>query len=137
MVWTPLRVALWLATGDRPPAAVWTAAQTATFLRKIRGHRLYPLFQLLILLGLRRGEVIGLRLSDIDLEGGYLAVSHQIRQVGATIEIGKPASDTSNRVIALDHGTIALLRRHLDTHHGDPAGYMFLNVHGHPTGPTR
>ncbi|OXM58612.1 hypothetical protein CFP71_01745 [Amycolatopsis thailandensis] len=110
-------------------------AQTATFLRKIRGHRLYPLFHLLILLGLRRGEVIGLRWSDIDLEGGYLTVSHQIRQVGATIEIGKPKSDTSNRVIALDHGTITLLRRHLDAHHGDPAGYMFLNVHSHPIRP--
>ncbi|MEU9687857.1 tyrosine-type recombinase/integrase [Amycolatopsis japonica] len=38
-------------------------------------------------------------------------------------------------MIALDHGTITLLRRHLDAHQGDPADYMFLNVHGHPIRP--
>ncbi|MET9260814.1 site-specific integrase [Amycolatopsis sp. NPDC004079] len=135
VVWTPPRVALWRATGDRPRVAVWTAAQTAAFLREIRGHRLYPLFHLLALVGLRRGEVIGLRWSDVDLEGGYLTVSHQIRQVGATVEVGKPKSDTSNRVIALDHGTVALLRRHRAGQDCDPAGYLFLNGDGNPIRP--
>ncbi|WP_406640255.1 tyrosine-type recombinase/integrase [Amycolatopsis sp. WGS_07] len=127
VVWTPPRVALWRATGDRPRVAVWTAAQTAAFLREVRGHRLYPLFHLLVLLGLRW--------SDVDLEGRYLTVSHQIRQVGATVEVGKPKSDTSNRVIALDHGTVALLRRHRAGQDCDPAGYLFLNGHGCPIRP--
>ncbi|WP_167545188.1 hypothetical protein [Amycolatopsis rubida] len=69
------------------------------------------------------------------VEAGYLTVSHQIWQVGATVEVGKPKSDTSNRVIALDHGTVALLRRHRATQDGDPAGYPFLNGHGRPIRP--
>src|SRR5712692_11443976 len=31
-VWTPGRVEHWQRTGERPPVAVWTAAQTAQFL---------------------------------------------------------------------------------------------------------
>ncbi|WP_329052988.1 site-specific integrase [Amycolatopsis sp. NBC_01488] len=139
VVWTPPRIAQWRATGERPRVAVWTAAQTATFLHEIRDHRLYLLFHLVALLGLRRGEVIGLRWSDIDLKAGYLTVSHQIRQIGATIEVGKPKSEASNRVIALDHTTITLLRRHHDTCRDPlfdvPVGYLFLNALGRPIRP--
>jgi hypothetical protein len=63
VVWTDARVAVWRATGQRPAVAVWTAAQTAAFLAHVRGHVLYPLFHVAALLGLRRGEVIGLRWS--------------------------------------------------------------------------
>jgi len=139
VVWTPPRIAQWRATGERPRVAVWTATQTATFLHEVRDHRLYLLFRLVTLLGLRRGEVIGLQWSDVDLETGYLTISHQVRQVGATIEVGKPKSEASNRVIALDHGSIILLRRHRDasrdTLFGAPVGYLFFNGLGQPIRP--
>ena len=41
--------------------AVWTARQTAEFLRSIEGHRLYAAYHLIALRGLRRGEAAGLR----------------------------------------------------------------------------
>jgi integrase len=75
VVWTAPRVAQWRALGVRPRVAVWTAEQTAAFLREIGDHRFYPLFHLVALLGLQRGEVIGLRWSDLDLDTGYLTVS--------------------------------------------------------------
>lgn len=66
-------------------------------------------------------------------------MSHQIRQIGATIEVGKPKSEASNRVIALDHTTITLLRRHHDTCRDPlfdvPVGYLFLNALGRPIRP--
>jgi hypothetical protein len=31
----------WRRTGEHPPVAVWTAAQTAQFLNSISNHRLY------------------------------------------------------------------------------------------------
>ena len=37
VVWTPYRIEQWRRTGERPPVAVWTAAQTAQFLRRDRG----------------------------------------------------------------------------------------------------
>ncbi|HVW39836.1 MAG TPA: site-specific integrase [Amycolatopsis sp.] len=119
--------------------AVWTVEQTAMFLHEIRDHRLYLLFHLVMLLGLRRGEVVGLRWSDVDLDAGYLTVSRQIRQVGATIEVATPKSEAGNRVIALDHHSITLLRRHRDACRapvcGVPVGPLFRNALDRPIRP--
>jgi hypothetical protein len=54
VVWTPERVEHWRATGERPEVAVWTAAQTARFLTASASHRLYALYHLIALRGLRR-----------------------------------------------------------------------------------
>ncbi|WP_340688818.1 site-specific integrase [Amycolatopsis coloradensis] len=132
-------MAQWQATGERPAVAVWTAQQTAAFLHSVRAHRLYPLFHLVALLGLRRGEIAGLMWSDIDLDAGYLTVSHQARQIGSEVTLGKPKSEASNRVIALDHNTITVLRRHRAQSRtplrSEPVGYLFPNGWGEPIRP--
>jgi hypothetical protein len=61
VVWTPYRVGQWRRSGERPPVAVWTTVQTATFLTSIRQHRLYAAYHLIALRGLRRGEAAWLR----------------------------------------------------------------------------
>jgi hypothetical protein len=48
-VWTPALTERWQQDGWRPTVGVWTAAQTAQFLRQVRGHRLYALFHLVAL----------------------------------------------------------------------------------------
>jgi len=45
---------------------VWTAVQTGAFLDHIADDPLYPLFHLMALRGLRRGEACGLQRSDLD-----------------------------------------------------------------------
>jgi hypothetical protein len=42
-VWTPALTGRWQREGWRPVVGVWTAEQTAEFLRQVRGHRLYAL----------------------------------------------------------------------------------------------
>ncbi len=78
-VWTPALTERWQREGWRPEVAVWTAQQTAQFLGQIRGHRLYALFHLIALRGLRRGEAAGLRWADLDLTAGTLAVTGQLQ----------------------------------------------------------
>jgi integrase len=112
VVWTAPRITQWQATRQRPPVAVWTVDHTRAFLEHIHDHPLYPLFHLIALFGLRRGEAAGLRWCDIDLEQGLVTISRQIRQYGRRIEIGKPKSEASNRIIGLDGATIALLRQY-------------------------
>jgi integrase len=53
------------------PGRQGTAAHTAQFLRTWKGHRLYALFQLIALRGLRRGEAAGLAWSGPDLDAGH------------------------------------------------------------------
>ncbi len=78
-VWTPALTERWEREGWRPVVGVWTAEQTAAFLAQVEGHRLYALFHLIALRGLRRGEAAGLRWSDLDLDAGTLAVTGQLQ----------------------------------------------------------
>ena len=48
----------------------WSAEQLAAFLNARRGDRLYALWHTLAMTGLRRGEALGLRWQDVDLEAG-------------------------------------------------------------------
>ncbi|MGW5739960.1 tyrosine-type recombinase/integrase [Amycolatopsis sp. NPDC003861] len=143
VVWTPTRIALWQASGIRPAVAVWTAAQTAEFLAWLHRHEhpLYVLFHLVALLGLRRGEAAGLQWADMNLQGRTVTVARQVRQVGKHLELAAPKSASSNRVIALDHTTAALLQglriEWLASRPGtsEPVGYLFPDHYGAPLRP--
>jgi integrase len=110
VVWTEQRVAQWRATGERPKVAVWLPSQTGAFLDHAQHHRLYALLHLIAFRGLRRGEAIGLRWTEVDLEHNALTVSTQILQLGSRVEAGKPKSESGERTIALDAATVEVLR---------------------------
>ena len=61
--------------------------------------------------GCVRGEVLGLRWADVDVDGGRLAVRHTIGRVGGKVVEGEPKTAKSKRSIALDPQTVAVLRR--------------------------
>jgi integrase len=145
-VWTPALTERWQAEGWRPAVGVWTAAQTAQFLCQVRGHRLYALFHLVALRGLRRGEAAGLRWVDLDLDAGTLTVTGQLQQLGGRMVARPPKSDAGRRVIALDKTTIAALREHRARQQAELAaagtrwaetGYVFTTKTGKPFGPDR
>jgi integrase len=135
VVWTAPRVALWQATGERPAVAVWTVGQTAAFLDQAREHPMFPLFWLAALLGLRRGEVVGLRWCDIDLNERVLTVSHQIQEHDGHAVLVPPKSDRSLRTIALDHVTVTMLHR-LQQRGISASGFLCVNRHGRPWSPS-
>jgi integrase len=146
LVWTPARVELWQREGWRPAVGVWTAEQTAQFLSQVRTDRLYALFHLVALRGLRRGEAAGLRWADLDLDAGTLTVSGQLQQLGGRLVAGAPKSEAGRRVIALDRTTIAALRAHRGCQQAERAaagapwaetGYVFTTPLGKPVGPDR
>ncbi|MDH6542033.1 integrase [Streptomyces sp. SPB4] len=56
----------------------WDLDQTVAFPEAARPDPLYAAFVLAVALGLRRGEILGLRWSDIDLGGRTLTVRNQI-----------------------------------------------------------
>ena len=145
-VWTPALTERWQREGWRPVVGVWTAGQTAEFLAQVRDHRLYALFHLVALRGLRRGEAAGLTWSDLDLRAGTLAVTGQLQQLGGRLVAGPPKSDAGRRVIALDTTTIAALRAHQARQRAerDAAGvrwqdtaFVFTTRTGKPVGPDR
>jgi integrase len=96
----------------RRPIVVWTAEQVGNFLDTIANHRLALLFEVTVKAGLRRGEVIGLRWSDVDLDNGVIFVAQNVVQVGGALHVGTPKTKKSTRRVPLDDDTIAALREH-------------------------
>lgn len=92
----------------------WDAATLREFLAtsSSSGDRLHALWVLLATTGMRRGEALGLRWSDADLDAGRLRVVQTIIQVRSKVIIGEPKTARGRRPIALDAGTVAVLREH-------------------------
>ncbi|WP_229826277.1 tyrosine-type recombinase/integrase [Nocardiopsis terrae] len=147
MVWTEQAVADWRNSGVRPAVAVWTVEQTRAFLDHVSGDRLYALFHLVVMTGLRRGEVVGLRWEDVDLERGTVRVVRQLQaHRGAGLVEVAPKSAASRRTLMVDHTTVGVLRRHRwrqqqeAQEHGrvwDRGGYVFTAVGGGVLAPER
>jgi integrase len=87
----------------------WDADQLGKFLAHIEGHRLQAAFYLAAMTGMRRGEVLGLRWDDVDLDAARLAVRHTLVPVGYQVRDSTPKTHQA-RVIDLDAGTVAKLR---------------------------
>src|SRR5674476_1535372 len=60
----------------RRPVSPLSAEQARTFLAAIRGDRLEALYLVALGVGLRQGEILGLRWPDVDLDAGTLRVRH-------------------------------------------------------------
>jgi integrase len=142
--WTAARIAAWRCDGQRPAVAVWTPTQLACFLSFVRDDRLFALWWLAALRGLRRGEICALRWVDLDLSEGTLTVNQQIAHAHGRPYLTLPKTPAGQRTIALDAVTIAILRQHwrrqrlqLDhTGHGwQPGGPVFTWPDGRPIRP--
>ncbi|GLW98803.1 site-specific integrase [Microtetraspora sp. NBRC 16547] len=100
-------------SSPRPSSVmVWTPAQTRLFLEEAAQHRLFAMYRLITVRGLRRGEACGLRWKDVNLEAGMLTINWQLVQLAWGVHEGKPKTDASERTLALDSDTIAILRAH-------------------------
>jgi integrase len=70
-----------------------------------------PLVTLALMSGLRRSELLGLRWADVDLDQGWLSVAQTCEQAGRMFRlIEAPKTKSSARTIALDDGTVAVMR---------------------------
>ena len=90
----------------------WTPKQARAFLASVESDRLYALWVLYLTAGLRRGEALGLRWADIDLDARRLAVRRTLVAVGYKVEWSQPKTERSRRVVALDPDTILVLKAH-------------------------
>jgi integrase len=97
--------------GDRQ--SPWTRhgldpQQTGAFLDFIADERLYPLFHLVALRGLRRAEVAGLPWSETDLNAGTITI-RETRPDGG-LYIDDPKSESGERTVSLDAATTEILK---------------------------
>jgi integrase len=113
VTWSQPRVAAWLRDGTRPKIAVWTPHQLATFLTAVADDDLYGLWWLAGLRGLRRGELVGLRWTDVDLTDATLTVNQTLVELRGVVAKSEPKTAAGNRTITLDRATVKVLIDHL------------------------
>jgi integrase len=96
----------------RPSMTTWTADQVRAFLEHTAAHRLHAAFVVLATTGMRRGECLGLRWSDVDLAAGRVSITQTVIAVNHHVRIGSPKTARARRTVVLDSGTVAALRDH-------------------------
>lgn len=126
---------------------VWTAAQCTRFLTEVATDRLYAAWVLVVVCGLRRGELAGLKRPKIDLDQGVLFVHWQRAVASGEVNGGvieKEPKGKSKRFIALGPAVVGALREHLERQDKEIAeaegayrqrGYVFCKENGEPYHP--
>ncbi|MBH0781351.1 tyrosine-type recombinase/integrase [Nocardia bovistercoris] len=126
-------------SAPRPSSSmVWTPAHLGAFLDAMADHPLYALFWIASHCGLRRGEVCGLKWSDLD--DGVITVERQLVCTPDGIIEDTPKSDASGRSVSVGTAGVKLLTAHRSDQRaellswgvGKGSGYMFTT----PTGET-
>ena len=126
---------------ERP--AVWSAAQAVRFLTFIDKHELRALWHLALGTGARRGELLGLRWQDVDLDAGQVCIQRALSVIdGVPRLLGTKTS--KRRTLSVAGSVTQALRRHGDVqqcHRQDAAdwqdhwGLVFTDEVGAPIDP--
>ena len=98
-------------TLTRPKLRVWSPEQTRAFLATVAGDRLVAAWLLAATTGMRRGELLGLRWVDVDIDAGVVRVAQARVRAGNRVVAGEPKTARGRRTIALDPATAAALRQ--------------------------
>lgn len=84
----------------------------ATFLAAAEGERLEVAAWLGYGCGLRRGEILGLHWSDVDLDSGLLTVSGNLTRSSAGLVRGTPKTKRGRRIVPVPAQVVERLRAH-------------------------
>ena len=124
----------------RAEIKVWTVDQLRTYLAAMQPKRLHPAYHLTAYTGMRRGEVLGLRWSDVDLDAARLSVNQALILVDYEMQISDVKTGNGRRAIDLDPTTVEVLRTWRETRISEAGkracdGLVFVKDNGDPINP--
>jgi integrase len=131
---------------QRRQRQTWTVDDARWFLESVwhAGEALYPAFVLVLVLGLRRGEVLGLAWDQVDLDDAELYVGEQLQRVRGELVRREVKTETSEAPLPLPELCVTALKirkRRQDANRdraGDgwiDTGLVFTTRHGTPIEP--
>jgi integrase len=118
--------------------------EIAALLAAAKGTYLYMPVLVAVTTGIRRGELLGLRWSDVDLKAGRLTVNQAMQRTKGELEFKSPKTKTSRRTITLPARTVEALQAHYKAQledrmklglGRDPHGLVFTRADGKPSDP--
>jgi integrase len=128
----------------RPPSReikILDKSEIATVIEAAKSVGLYAPVLVAVTTGVRRGELLGLRWSDIDLKAASLTVNQSLERIRGRYVFKAPKTQKSRRTISLPSETVRALREHYTSQleerlklglGKDPRGLVFAHADGQP-----
>jgi integrase len=137
---------LWVSEARSAPKKkremlTWDEDQLRRFLESASTDRLYPLWQLTAMSGMRRGEVLGLKWPDLDFKAATVTINRQWKRGETGLVLAPPKTDRGRRTTDIDAETISTLRewRRLQLEERiayagswQDSGFVFTRIDGRP-----
>lgn len=108
------------------------AKQLRAFLVEAKASGVYEMYYTELATGLRRGELLGLKWSDIDLESGIIRVMRQVARVDGQIVEAPLKTKNSYRTVAISQQAVEVLRQQKAKTNDE---YVFPSPNGGPISP--
>jgi integrase len=121
-----------------------TPEQARDLLEAAELHRLGALFVLMLTLGLRRGEALGLSWADLDLDQRFLVVRQAVKYEKGKVVVGDVKTPTSRRSVNIPEQLVKVLKAHRAAQAGErlkagelwvDSGLVFTTQVGGPLDP--
>lgn len=132
-------------SADRQEVVPLTADEARRVLAATSADRNAARWSVALALGLRQGEALGLRWSDVDLDAGTLTVRNALqRQKGAGLVLVPPKSRAGRRTITLPSQLVEAMRAHRTAQVEErlaaanvwaDLGFVFAQPNGRPLDP--
>lgn len=108
---------------------IWEETETIRFLEIARSNRLFIAFFLALTTGMRQGEILALKWSDVDFDSKVLYVNKSLSKGEKGHELMDPKTASGKRRITLDDETLEALRQHKINQHKEKlkAGPLYKN----------
>ena len=107
--------------------------QLQSFLREARESGVFELYYLELATGLRRGELLGLKWEDIDLQKGDLRVKRQVSRINGEVVEAPLKTKNAYRTLPLAEDTIDVLKEQREKVGSSP--WVFPSPNGGPISP--
>ena len=109
-----------------------SADQLAAFLREAKESGVFELYYIELATGLRRGELLGLKWSDIDFNQGILHIRRQVARINGEVVEAPLKTENSYRTLPIGADAVGILLEQRKNTHSE---YVFPSPTGGPISP--
>jgi integrase len=105
-------IGLDLPSGRKRQPIALTEDESRALLAAVASHRLAALYILALALGLRQGELLALKWSDVSWKAATVTIRRTLRRTGKKTREGSTKTEAGERVLELSDDLMSVLRQH-------------------------